>query len=128
MAATIPTMKPFIKVFNTGYLGHSLEQAQGATGYWKTYGDGSYRNGGSYGLQSMSSNKGAVSNVGKLEKDSGPPNPDVGETINVVESDRQLGDEGYTTSNASDTMIIRHTMDFNVRYSSEDDLEQAVRS
>ena len=114
MAATIPCMKPFIKAFNTGYLGHTVSQMGGyGTGYGTGYGKGN-----EYVLQSISSDRGFGPTKAKSGRNLGPLRPDQGDNATVVEHE-PAQPSGSMTSDGSEKMIIRQTVGWNVRYDNE---------
>ncbi|KAI9801612.1 MAG: hypothetical protein M1825_003291 [Sarcosagium campestre] len=120
MAATIPCMKPFIKAFNTGFLGTTARQTEiGGYGSNSEYGPRDT----SYALQSISSEYGYVkqsrSSSGKVPV----LRPDGGDNATSVEHDPHHP-SGSMTSDGSEKMIIRQTVGWNVRYDQESTLSK----
>ncbi|KAI9710043.1 MAG: hypothetical protein M1812_007507 [Candelaria pacifica] len=132
MAATIPCMKPFVKAFNTGYLGTAARQTNYAYGYATgTFADDKTNHGRSFALQSMRSrsqedskraepqHQKSTNNLKLREKDL---RPDMVDSTVYVEHSQGQEESGSVTSHGSDQMIIRRTVGWDIRY--EDDEQQ----
>ncbi len=130
MAATIPCMKPFVKAFNTGYLGTAARQTDYGYGYATgTFGhSGDKTNGQSFALQSMRSRHGddkrdaphhqkSTHNLKLKEKQI---RPDLADTTAYVEHNQGQEESGSVTSQGSDQMIIRRTVGWDIRYEDDD--------
>ncbi|KAI9701000.1 MAG: hypothetical protein M1836_001668 [Candelina mexicana] len=132
MAATIPCMKPFVKAFNTGYLGTAARQ----TNYGYGYGTGTFGNsddktnhGRSFALQSMRSRSAderkhvepqhqkSTHNLKLKEKEL---RPDMADSTVYVEHNQVQEESGSVTSHGSDQMIIRRTVGWDIRYDDEE--------
>ncbi|MCJ1301597.1 hypothetical protein MMC08_004398, partial [Hypocenomyce scalaris] len=111
ISATIPCLKPFMRACNTGFLGGPLTKQHGST----------YTSAGSYALQSVSSDKTAVTShrqtsTRKILR------PGRGDTMTVIAHEpRRAGreDDDSVDSGGSQQMIIRQTRGWTVEHDTE---------
>lgn len=117
MAATMPTLKPFVGAFNTGF---GTYDTQGISGY----GHGS---GGSFAMQSLerrTDQKGSTpkgSQLSNADREMGDLRPLYGKNVSHVRSPKQDSTRPLSSqSSSSQQMIIRQTVETEIHYEEED--------
>lgn len=115
MAASIPCLKPFMKVMNTGYMGFSSSFLEHTTN--------------SYAMTSMSHSRsaqdGGIADGGG--KSSGGPSNAVSTHITHVSRGHSQEDGGSMTSGGSETRIIQKTFSWRVEYGDNPDAPDAIK-
>jgi hypothetical protein len=116
IAATIPCLRPFLKAFNSGFMGVAATQADPTL-----YGSSDGRKGNSsYILQSRrGDNKSALRSAAHASRDEGRGfrEVNIGQSHTCVEHDPMHNAEtGSRTSDGSEKMIIRQTVAWDVQY------------
>jgi hypothetical protein len=113
ISATIPTLKPFVGAFNTGW---GTYDSQGLSGYGQgSSGGGAAGGGGSYAMQSIGSRRAARNNASHSQHsasghDGGEKRSTYGKNITHVRSARSPdGKRTRTNSDDSQQMIIHQT-------------------
>lgn len=109
ISATIPCLKPFLRACNSGFLGSTLTRQYGST----------YTSGGSYALQSMSSDKAAAANH-QRRKSSRPAQAETSTVVTHPPPSSRREDAESVESGGSEQLIIRQTREWIVEHRYED--------